>query len=125
MDEISQQLLFQRLRNRVIDLLDLYCSFDDLAKFGTFSVINMVDDWLPLDYEEAPEVFTQKEKDAVGEFLKNWDEAANATNEDIWSVAEFESSIEWVRLSKTAKEAFLVFSERGRFSEDFEEVMSF
>lgn len=53
MDEISQQLLYQRLRNRVIELLELYSSLDDLAKFGVFSAINMVEDWQPSDYELA------------------------------------------------------------------------
>ncbi len=124
MDEISQQLLYQRLRNRVIELLDLYCSFHDIAKFGAFEAINMVEDWLPLDYEEAPKVFSQKEEDAVREFMELWDVAADATHEDTQDVAWLESSVEWVRLSKSAKRAFRIFSERGRFSEDCEEVLS-
>lgn len=122
MDEISQQLLYQRLRNRVIELLDLYCSFEDIAKFGAFEAINMVDDWLPLDYDEAPKVFSQKEKDAIREFLELWDMAADATDEDTQDVAWLEGSAEWVRLSKSAKRAFNIFSERGRFSEEKEEV---
>lgn len=123
MDEISQQLVYQRVRNRVIEVLELYCSLDDLAKFGAFEAINMADDWLVLDYKKAPKVFNQKERDAVGDFMKLWDVASNATNEDISSVAEFESSMEWVRLCETAKQAVLIFSERGRFSEEIEEVM--
>ena len=124
MDGISQQLLYQRLRNRVIEALDLYCSFDDLAKLGAFSAINMVEDWLPLNYEAAGTVFDQKEKNSVSEFIRRFNVAADATDADIWSNASFESAPEWVRLSETAKNAFIVFSERGRFSEECEEVTS-
>lgn len=123
MDEISRQLLYQRLRNRVIELLELYCSFDDIAKLGAFEAINMVDDWLPFDYDEAPKVFSEKEKGAVREFLQLWDGAADATDEDTQDVAWLESSVEWVRLSKSAKRALHIFSERGRFSEDEEEKL--
>ncbi|MDA8747678.1 hypothetical protein N9M66_05660 [Litoreibacter sp.] len=106
MNEISQQLLYQRLRNRVIELLDLYCSFHDIAKFGAFEAINMVENWLPLDYEKAPKVFSQKEKDAVREFIELWDVAADATHEDTQDVAWLESSVEWVRLSNLRSELF-------------------
>ncbi len=124
MDEIRQQLLYQRLRNRVIELLDLFCSLHDIASFGSFEAINMVEDWLPLDYEKAPKVFSQKEKKAVREFMELWEVAADVTNEETQNVEWLERSVEWVRLSKSAKRALRIFSERGRFSEDCEEVLS-
>jgi len=124
MDEDNQQLLCQRLRNRVIEVLDLYCSFDDLAKFGAFEAINMADDFLPVDYEIAPKVFSQKEKDTVADFVKLLETASDATDLDISNVAGFESSSEWVQLCQAAKQAVLIFSERGRFSEDFEVILS-
>ena len=121
MDEISQQLLYQRIRNRVIELLDLYCSFDDLAKFGAFEAINMVDDWLPVDYDEAPYVFIEQEKKAIAEFIQLVDAASNATDENTWDVNWFKSSNEWTRLSAFAKNALAVLLERGYFSEEIEE----
>ncbi|MFN3249465.1 hypothetical protein [Roseibium album] len=84
-------------------------------------VSKMDDDWLPLDYEKAPNVFSQSEKYAIAEFLELAGVAADATGEDTWSVEWFDNSEEWMRLSKTAKRAFVTFSERGRFSEDREE----
>ncbi len=122
MYEISQQLLSQRLRNRVIELLDLYCSFDDLARLGAFEAINMVDDWLPLDYDKAPNVFIEKEKKAIAEFIHFFEEASNATDEDTWDVNWFRSSNEWVRLCAFAKNTLTILLERGRFSEDVEEI---
>lgn len=121
MEEISQQLLCQRLRNRVIEVLDLYCSFDDLAKFGAFEAINMVDDWLPLDYDKAPNVFIEREKGAIDEFIRCFKAASNVTEEDNLDVNWFKSSEEWFHLSAAAKDALLVLLERGRFSDEMEE----
>ena len=121
MDEISQQLHYQRLRNRVIELLDFFCSCDDLAKFGAFEAINMVDDWLPLDCDISPNVFINKEKKAISKFVQLVESASNATDENSWDVDWFKSSNEWVRLSSFAKDALSVFLERGRFSEEIEE----
>lgn len=121
MDQISQQLLYQRLRNRVIELLELYCSFDHLAKIGAFEAINLVNDWLPLDYAEAPNVFTEQEQRAISAFLKRYERASEATDEDIRDANSFKASDEWIRLSTVAEEALTVLLERGRFSEEIEE----
>jgi hypothetical protein len=77
----------------------------------------LVDDWLPIDNGKAHKIFNQNEKDAVGNFMKLWDAVSDATNVDISCVAEFESSTEWGLLCQTAKQAVLIFSKRGRFSE--------
>lgn len=81
----------------------------------------MVEDWLPLDYDKAPKVFSQKEKDAVREFMELWEAAADATHEDTQNVAWLERSVEWVRLSEFSKHALVIFEKRGRFSEETEE----
>ena len=54
MEKISQQVLYQRLRNRVFELIDMYSSLEVVANFGAFEMIHMADAWLPLDYNEAP-----------------------------------------------------------------------
>lgn len=124
MKQISQQLLYQRIRNRVIELLETHQSFADLAEVGAFEAIDMVSDWLPLDYEDAPDVFSEKEKEAVAEFEKLAGAAAGATKENTWEVEWFKNSAEWRRLTKFAKEALVIFGERGRSSEDCEETRS-
>jgi len=121
MNDISERLLYQRLRNRVIELLELYGSFHDIAYFGAFETINLVEDCLPLDYEKVPQVFSQTEQDALREFLELWEVAADATAEDTQDVTWFRNSVEWVQLSRSAERAFRIFSERGRFSEDDED----
>jgi hypothetical protein len=124
MEKISRQLLYQRLRNRVIELLDMYSSFDHIATLGAYEMIDMVDDWLPLNYEEAPKVFSEKEKVAIAKFMELAAGAADATKEDTWDTAWFKNSEEWVSVSEFAQQALVVFSVRGQFSEESEEVLS-
>ena len=122
MEKISQQLLYQRLRNRVIELLDMYSSLDDIATLGAYEMINLVDDYLPLDYADAPKVFSEKEKVAIAKFMKLATAASDATEENTCSVDWFRSSKEWVSVSRFAEQALAVFTERGRFSEESEEA---
>lgn len=124
MEKISQQLLYQRLRNRVIELLDTYSSLDGIATLGTYETIEMVGDWLPLDYAEAPKVFSEKEKVVIEKFMALATAAADVTEENTWNIDWFKNSEEWVRVSEFAEKALAVFSERGRFSEETEEVFS-
>lgn len=123
MKEISRQLLYQRLRNRVIELMELHTSVKDIANLGAFEVLNMVDGWLPLNYEEAPKVFNKNEKAAITSFLKLANVAADVSVEDTWDVQWFNNSAEWSELSTFARQSLAVFMVRGRFSEDREEVL--
>lgn len=126
MENISRTLLDQRLRNRVIELLELCASFEDIATLGAFEVINMIDDWLPLESDKAlnvfetSKVFSENEKQATAQFFKLMENAAEVTDQDCWDVAWFESSSEWVELSKFSKETLEIFAKRGRFSEEIE-----
>ncbi|WP_170765313.1 hypothetical protein [Ruegeria lacuscaerulensis] len=124
MEEISRQLLYQRLRNRLIELLDMYSSLDDIATLGAYEMIELVGDLLPLDYDEAPKVFSEKEKEAISKFTELAKNAADATVEDTWSVDWFKSSDEWVSVSEFAKQALIIFHERGRYSEEHEKVFA-
>ena len=124
MEDISQQLLYQRLRNRVIELLEMHSSFEDMAALGAFEMINTVDDWLPLEYSEVPKVFSEKEKEAVSQFIEFAEVAAEATNSDTWDVEYFQGTEEWVRLSEFSKHALVIFEKRGRFSEETEEILT-
>jgi hypothetical protein len=122
MEEISQQLLYQRLRNRVIELLEMHACFENAATFGAFEMLNLVDDYLPLNATEGPDVFSPKEREAVDRFLKAYEVAAAATESDTRSVEWLKNSEEWVRLNEVANQAVAIFIERGRFSEEVEET---
>ncbi len=122
MEQISRQLLYQRLRNRVIDLFEMHSTFEDTL--GAFEMIDMVDEFLPLDFEQAPNVFSEREKAAISEFMVLANRAADATHENTWDVDWFNGSQEWVWLSGSAKRGLIIFSERGRFSEQEEEDLT-
>ncbi|GKX34887.1 MAG: hypothetical protein MnENMB40S_25050 [Rhizobiaceae bacterium MnEN-MB40S] len=76
---------------------------------------------MPLDYNKAPKVFSDKEIEAISEFIQLVEIASDATENDTWDIDWFKASKERVRLSLFAKKALVVFSERGRFSEESEE----
>jgi len=98
----------------------MYTSLEYIASLGAFEMVNMVDDWLPFDYDEAPNVFSEKEKEVVAEFMELVGNAADVSDEGTWRVEWFKSSEEWGRLSKFAQQALVTFAERGRFSEEYE-----
>ncbi len=102
----------------------MYSSLDDIATVGAYEMIKLVGDLLPLDYDEAPKVLSEKEIEAISKFAELAEYAADATEEDAWSVDWFKSSEEWVSVSKFAKQALAVFSERGRFSEEHKELFA-
>ncbi len=123
MEHISQLLLYQRLRNRIIELLELHSSFEDIAMLGAFEAVNLVYDWLPLDYEKAPKVFSMKEKEAVTQFLRLLESAADAAEENTWNAQWFKDSSEWSALLNFSRQSHAVFMERGSFSEDAENAL--
>ena len=50
--------------------------------------------------------------------------ASDATEENTWDIEWFRAAREWVRLSEFAYVALVVFSERGRLSEEKYEALS-
>ncbi len=126
MENLSRLLLYQRLRNRFIELLEWHSSIEHLALLGAFEAINTVDFLFPkeepLDFEQAPKVFSGREKEVMKTFLVMADEVADITEHDTWDASWFEKSAEWCELMKVARHASTIFDERGRFSDDFEEL---
>ncbi|NSX53245.1 hypothetical protein [Parasulfitobacter algicola] len=90
-------------------MLDLTSSYKAMAPFGAFEVINMVDDWLPIDHSAAPDVFSDTEQELIYNFLKLVNLASEATLCDIHDEPTLKSSKEWRELSQ-----FSVFA-HGKF----------
>ena len=122
MEEISRQLLFQRIRNRLIETLEMVSCLEGVAKYGAFWIINTADFLVPCDFDDCPGVFDEAERSAVERFWVLLDQASNATPEDFFDIAQFKASSEWVALERYAGEALQVFMRRGRFSEDVKEA---
>lgn len=122
MEEISRQLLFQRIRNRVIETLEMISCLEDVAKYGAFWIINTTDFLVPSDFDGCPGVFNEAERVAVERLWVLLDQVSIATPDDFFDVDRFKASSEWGALESYAGEALQLFMRRGRFSEDVEEA---
>ena len=121
MSEISEQLLYQRLRNRIIEELDHASSLKSVSEIGSFETIDGIFDFLPIDFHVVPELFDLAEQDALALFLIEADKVRSETRHATWDLAFFEQSSAWIELSQSARKGLAVFMRRGRFSEDVEE----
>jgi len=122
MEEISRQLLFQRVRNRVIETLEMVSCLEGVAKYGAFWIINTTDFSVSAEFDDCPGVFNEMERRAVERLRGLLGQVSIATPDDFFDIARFKASSEWVALESYAGEALQVFMRRGRFSEDVEEA---
>ena len=119
MTSISDTLLRQRIRNRLIEYFDT--SFEEIASLGAFEVINMWEDIVPNGWDEAffmEPVFSPEEQEHIKRFCSTWGVTADATLDDIFCIAELEQALEWRTFLGKAKSALDCFMKRGKFAED-------
>lgn len=137
MTSISEQLLKQRIRENIIDYLELASSSAEQREYERslieakapgivpVEVINQWQDSVPdadLGWFDEP-VFSNQEQSAIRTFHKNWDEIANLLPEPMpWTVEDMIGTEPWTSLGEAARNALAVFMQRGRFSRDTEEV---
>lgn len=137
MTDTSEQLLKQRIRENVIDYLELASSPAEQRKYERslieakapgivpVEVINQWQDSVPdadLRWFGKP-VFSDQEQLAMRAFHRNWDEIADLLPEPMpWTVEDVIGTEPWTSLGEAASDALAVFMQRGRFSRDIEEV---
>lgn len=118
-ERISRTLIKQRIRNRIVEYFDL--TVEDIAKFGTFEIINQWQDcfgdkWDPEFYSQP--VFSPHEQNILRKFNEFWNNIADETREELYDVSENSTWIEFVDICEKNKKEFM---KRGRFSEEVEE----
>jgi len=122
MEEISDLLLNQRIRNRIIEVLEITTSYEEQEKHGGDEVINMWEDWVDDerigDYVEP--VFTKKEQERLAEFHKAWNYVSNHTPQFLPDISELKKNNDWTNLMASASDALAVFRQRGKLSEESE-----
>jgi hypothetical protein len=125
---MTELIVIQRIRNRIIEYLELASSFDDQSAYQAAvpyinvpnEVINQWEDSVGPDwhnYITAP-VFTPDEIIAIGQFYDVWDAVAVATPDPLPPLQALLDTGEWQRLASAAAEALTVFQFRGRLPED-------
>ena len=119
-ESISTTLLQQRVRNRMMDVLEIAASFENIARFGSYEVINRWGDWhhgpAPAFYAEP--VFSPEEVRQIIAFAVVLDEAAEIDEPQYFKPEQLYGLMHWRRLRAAAEEALAVFERRGRFPED-------
>lgn len=130
--EISQQLLQQRIRNRIIEYLEVAASADEQRDYERRvpmaqvpnEMINQWEDWVngdDLDWYSPP-VFSEDERQALRNFQSIWLTVANETPDPMpHSIELLLGTPIWARLMDGAQTALATFEMRGRFDEDAEQ----
>jgi hypothetical protein len=127
--EPTRQVVLQRIRNRIIEYLELASSFDGQREYQSRAhvpvpqeIINQWEDWVrgPSDPAFAEPVFSAAERDAVARFHKIWDEIASSTPDPMPSLDALFVTAAWQQLRDAALDALRVFRIRGRLPEDKE-----
>jgi len=107
-ESISEQVVLQRIRNRIIEVLELFA--DDEAYQMAISSLEFWADWVDQDNEAA---FTSPafDSDEIAEISKV------STAWETVETSSLQKSKEWILLSQASKNALKVFMLRGKLSE--------
>lgn len=127
-DDVSPMVVTQRVRNRIIEYLELASSFDKQLDYQTKAVfvsvpsemINQWEDWVRSnrpDWYVEP-VFSIPEQAAIWKFQAIWSSVADDMHS--LELSDLVKTEPWERLRSGAEQALKVFEVRGRFDEERE-----
>jgi hypothetical protein len=130
-DNPSRQVVLQRVRNRIIEYLDVACSAEAQRHYERDVPIAHVpaemfcwwEDFVspPTWQDFTGPVFSPNEIAAMRTFGAVWERVSSEVPEPLPHTIEHLLGTEpWTRLMAAAGSALEVFRERGRFSEDVE-----
>ena len=131
-DSPSPRLVSQRIRNRIIENLELAGSFEAQLEYERnapfvnvpYEVINQWEDWVHRDPRlgvQLSDAVSDEEVDAMAAYHGVWLVAADAVPDDHPSLADVQALPAWDQLRVAASVALGVFEIRGRMAEDAEE----
>lgn len=121
MPEISDTLLKQRLRNRIIESLDAFADEETVGVLGTDEIIEVWYDYMDdgrLSFYDSP-VFSSEEVNAIKRF-HNLLESTYKKVPSTWKLEELASCSEWSALVAAASDEYDIFMERGPLDEEQE-----
>ena len=125
-DEPSRQLVLQRVRNRIIEYLEVASSYDRQREYQAAAPVcvasEMIEQWAdwvsdPADPAWAPPVFSEAERAAISRFHAVWNQVADDTPNPLPPLPETQRLPAWERLRCAAESALSVFHQRGRLPE--------
>jgi len=126
----SKRLVEQRIRNNIIEYLELASSYDEQLQYQAnvpiarvpAEVICIWEDNVPSDPRRGPlsGVFSEPEVAAVREFHAVWERVCAALPEPLPSLTDVQALEDWDALRSAARAALDVFQQRGRLPDDRE-----
>lgn len=127
----SEQLILQRIRNSLIEYLQIAASFEHQVEYQKAvpfvnvpnEVINMYEDCVPeksLLHVWGPPVFSIEEIDALMQFHNTWCEVTDSVPDPLPRLELTLKLPEWELLRLAAEEALGIFSVRGSLPENQE-----
>jgi len=126
--EPSRRVVAHRVRNRLIDYLEIAGSYAEQQRYAAtvpkinvaYEIINQWEDWNPsdtFDSKDSEGVFDEDEIQALDRFGLVWKSAADSLPDDFPTIAEVQRLDEWNRLRHEATATLRVLSIRGRMPE--------
>jgi hypothetical protein len=130
-DRPSRRVVEQRVRNRIIEYLELASSFEAQQDYERdvpiehipYEVISQWEDWVhkdPREDRDLSDVYDEAEVEAMCQFHAAWEDAASAVPDKYPPLSEVQALPEWDRLRHEAGSALSVFMRRGKMSDDHE-----
>lgn len=121
---VSQKVILQRIRNRIIEYLEITSSVHEQRKVEPNELINMWEDWVcekrVSTYSEP--VFSKLEQQALSEFNSTWNHVVDSTPDTLPTYEVLEKNKYWNKLALEALKTLSVFMERGKLPEDVEAI---
>jgi hypothetical protein len=131
-DQPNERVVMQRMRNNILDCLELASSFEEQRKFqsrapGLNVPTEVLDLWWACvsdDWRQSygPPVFTEIELEAIACFDTIQKGVSNSTPDPMPPLAEMLGWRQWEQLRAAAEIAAGVFAVRGRLSADEEDA---
>lgn len=122
LSEISEKLLAQRLRNRIMEVLSGYACNEDWELLGPDEMINLWEDFVDEGritiYIEP--VFTKQEQSNLIMFHKLWLQYCESTPKNMPPFREIKATPEWQKLQNEAIKLLELFQLRGKLDEEVE-----
>jgi hypothetical protein len=123
----SEKLVLQRIRNRIIEYLEVASSFEAQRLYQTKvavsvpnEMVNQWEDWVPDPSDDAfrSPVFSQEEREALLSFHQTWVEVAESLPNPLPPLEETIRLPQWHRFRVSAEATLGVLARRGRLAEE-------
>jgi hypothetical protein len=128
----TRQVLLQRVRNRIIEYLEVAASFEVQRKYQDHApnvsvpneVINQWEDWVSPTWEAelVEPVFTSDEGGGIKEFYAAWNKAIQQTPNPLPALEVLSQIPAWEALRNAAEKLGETFNRRGKLSEEVEDA---